>query len=89
MPSSNLHISAPSALNGAAQPEQINEYLIECFVRFVETIDKARQRVIEDHLKNYIKGRSIEKFYRQFYDEYDRVQIPALRVDQFVASLFE
>ena len=90
MASSNINISMDPSLNGTVRTEEINEYLIECFVRFRDSLGKARQRVVEDHVKNYIKSTAIEKFYRQFYDEYDRLEGQSSpRIDSFVASLFD
>ena len=90
MPSSDINISINAALNGASRPADINEYLIECYVRFVDSLDKARQAVIEDHVKNYINGTAVERFYRQFYNEYDKLdgQISP-KVEKFVASMFD
>ena len=90
MPSSNIHISVDPASNGAVRHEEINEYLIERYVRFVDSLDEVKQRVVEDHVKNYIKSTAIERFYRQYYEEYDKMDgMRSPKTERFVASLFD
>ena len=78
-----------ASLTGSHRSE-INEYLIERYVRFVETLDKATQVAIGQHVQRYLAGSAIERFYRQFYEEYDALEGHlSPKVDAFTASLFK
>lgn len=92
MDNSDLNITLQTALNGSAKPIRIdvNDYLVERYVRFVETLDKATERVVGDRVQNHIGVKAMERFYRQFYNEYDKLESRVTpRVNAFVSSLFD
>lgn len=92
MDNSDLNITLQTALNGSASPVRIdvNDYIVERYVRFIETLDKATERVVGEHAKNNIGVKAMERFYRQFYSEYDKLEgRVSPRVNAFVSSLFE
>ena len=68
----------------------INEYVIERYVRFRDTMDKATQHLVGEYLQTYAAGRAIERFYSQYYEEYDNVEHNlAPKVQSFVSNLFD
>ena len=92
MTSSNLEYPLQPSLNGvsSALNGKVNENLIEQFVRFPETLDGATLAVIKASLEKYKKDMAIERFYRQFYAEYDKLEARiSSNVTAFVSSLFD
>lgn len=92
MDNSDLNITLQTALNGSPKPIRIdvNDYVVERYVRFVDTLDKATEKVMGDQVRNHISVKAMERFYRQFYEEYDKLEGRiAPRVDAFVSSLFD
>ena len=68
----------------------INEYLIERYVRFRETLDKTTQALIRNYISTYSSAAALEQFYTQFYEEYDRssAKLPS-KAEALVANIFE
>ena len=68
----------------------INEYLIERYVRFRDTLDKTTQVLIGDYIKKYSSAAALERFYTQFYEEYDKGHSNLTsKAEMFVSSIFE
>ena len=68
----------------------INDYVIERYVRFRDSLDKATLLVAGEYINEYASGGAIETFYRTFYEEYERVErVLSPKVRAFTASLFE
>ena len=68
----------------------VNEYLIERYVRFRDTLDKTTQVLIGNYINKYSSAAALERFYTQFYEEYDeRSSHVSTKANSFVASLFE
>ena len=68
----------------------INEYVIERYVRFRDTMDKATQHIVGEYLQKSASGRAVERFYSQYYEEFDTSdQQLAPQVQTFVANLFD
>ena len=68
----------------------INEYVIEQYVRFRDTMDKATQVLVKEYIKQYASLSAVERFYTQFYEEYDRTeQALPTNVQSFTAALFD
>ncbi len=74
-----------SVLNGS-----VNEQLIERFVRFPDTLDGMTRDVVGASVDKQKKEMAIARFYRQFYQEYDKLEGKvSANVTAFVSSLFE
>lgn len=68
----------------------INEYLIERYVRFRDTLDKATQNLIGNYINTYSSAAALERFYIQFYEEYDKNHAKASsKAEAFTSSIFE
>ena len=92
MTSSNFEFPLNPSLNGVSSAinGKVNENLIEQFVRFPESLDGATLAVVKSSLEKYRKEMAIERFYRQFYAEYDKLEARiSSNVTAFVSSLFE
>ena len=92
MTSSNLNFPLYPSLNGVSSAinGKVSEHLIEQFVRFPESLDNGTLDVIRASLEKYKKEMAIERFYRQFYVEYDKLEEKiSSNVTAFVSSLFE
>ena len=68
----------------------INEYLIERYVRFRDTLDKTTQILVGNYINTYSSAAALERFYTQFYEEYDKKSSHVSpKANSFVSSLFE
>lgn|GEM_PF-6320914 len=68
----------------------INEYLIERYVRFRDTLDKATQVLIGNYISKYSSAAALERFYTQFYEEYDNAGAHmSTKAESFASSIFE
>ena len=67
----------------------INEYVIERYVRFRDTMDEATQHAVGECIKKYASGQYIERFYSQFYEEFDKTEHVPSSVHAFAATLFD
>ena len=88
----NFKFPLGSSLNGVSTVinEKVNEHLIERFVRFPETLDSATLEVVGACVEKQKTEMAIERFYRQFYKEYDRLEEKvSTNVAAFVSSLFD
>ncbi len=89
---SNIASYIKDTLNKVTQPEgvDINEYVIEQYVRFRDTLDRSTQLAVSDYINRYAGAAAIERFYSQVYEEYDQLGTQlAPRVKAFVATLFD
>ena len=89
---SNIASYIKKSVNKVSQDNGIviNEYLIERYVRFRDTLDKATQLVVGEYINGYVSGVAVEQFYSQFYEEYDNTENQlSPKVKAFVSKLFE
>ena len=92
MTSSNLEFPLQPSLNGISTVVNgsVNEAMIERYVRFPETLDGATIDIIKARLEKFNKDLAIERFYRQFYKEYDKLEGKiTTNVASFVSALFD
>ena len=69
---------------------KVSEQYIEQYVRCPELLDSATQAIIADRVEKFKKEKAIERFYRQFYVEYDKLEGKiSSSVAAFVSSLFD
>ena len=68
----------------------INEYLIERYVRFRDTLDKATQNLISNYIKTYSSAAALERFYTQYYEEYENTSNQmSSKAEALVSSVFD
>ncbi len=92
MASSNLEFPLKPSINGVSEVMQatVTEQLIEQYVRYPELLDGATQSLVGDRVEKFKKEMVIERFYRQFYAEYDKLEDKiSTNVTAFVSSLFD
>lgn len=92
MSRSNLELPFGKSLNAIAGVVNggVSEVQIEQYVRFPETLDSLTLEAVGKSLKKLKKEMAIERFYRQYYQEYDKLNgATSAKVSAFVSSLFE
>ncbi len=92
MTSSNLEFPLHTSLNGVSSiiNGKVNDYAIEQYVRYPESLDGVTNKAVEDAIENRKKEKVIERFYRSFYAEYDKLEGKiSSNVTAFVSSLFD